>query len=163
MEAVHQFRADATNLQDDVTAALQKLANGPLLCLIEDEECGNCCKVLEELCKKNKEALFGDLAPESETSILNKRVPLVLDGDVNEKKQKKSHPKKAPQGTLEWRSAAAFLHAEQQRFLREIFGGTFIILNKFDFGPQVLLGLAQRQRTHGDGLSFFISGLLQFN
>jgi hypothetical protein len=131
--------------------------------LIADE---GCCKVLEELCKKNKEALFGDLAPESETSILNKRVPLVLDGDVNassKKKKKKSHSKKAPQGTAEWRTAAALLLAEQRRCLLEIFGDAFIILNKFDFGPQVLLGLAQRQRTHGDGLSFFISGLLQFN
>ena len=112
---------------------------------------------------KNKEALFGDLAPESKTSILNKRVPLDLDGDVNEKKTKKSHSKKAPQGTAEWRTAAASLLAEQRRFLLEIFGDAFIILNKFDFGPQVLLGLAQRQRTHGDGVSFFISGLLQFN
>ena len=121
---------------------------------------GDCCKVLEELCKKNKEALFGDSA--SETSILNKRVPLDLDGDVKEKK-KKRYPKNAPQGTAEWRTAAALLLAEQRRFLLEIFGDAFIILNKFDFGPQVLLGLAQRQRTHGDGVSFFISGLLQFN
>ena len=118
--------------------------------------------MLEELCKKNKEALFGS---ESETSILNKRVPLDLDGDVNAAslKKKKKMSNKAPQGTAEWRTAAALLLAEQRRFLLEIFGDTFIILNRFDFGPQVLLGLAQRQRTHGDGLSFFISGLLQFN
>ena len=118
--------------------------------------------MLEELCKKNKEALFGS---ESETSILNKRVPLDLDGDVNaaSSKKKKKMSKKAPQDTAEWRTAAVLLLAEQRRFLLEIFGDTFIILNRFDFGPQVLLGLAQRQRTHGDGLSFFISGLLQFN
>ena len=125
--------------------------------------------MLEELCKKNKEALFGS---ESETSILNKRVPLDLDGDVNAvsskkkkkmSKKKKKMSKKAPQDTAEWRTAAVLLLAEQRKFLLEIFGDTFIILNRFDFGPQVLLGLAQRQRTHGDGLSFFISGLLQFN
>ena len=118
--------------------------------------------MLEELCTKNKEALFGS---ESETSILNKRVPLDLDGDVNaaSSKKKKKMSKKAPQDTAEWRTAAVLLLAEQRRFLLEIFGDTFIILNRFDFGPQVLLGLAQRQRTHGDGLSFFISGLLQFN
>ena len=76
---------------------------------------------------------------------------------------KKRLSKTAPQNTLEWMKAAAELLAEQKRLLNEIFGDTFVILDRFDFGPQVLLASTQRQRTHSDGLIFFISGLLQFN
>ena len=68
-----------------------------------------------------------------------------------------------PQGTEAWMAAAKELLAAQRQLLYENFGGAFVILDSFDFGPQVLFALAQRQRTHGDGLSFFISGLLQLN
>jgi hypothetical protein len=60
-------------------------------------------------------------------------------------------------------AAATKLLAAQRQLLYDKFGSAVVILDRFDFGPQVLFALAQRQRTHGDGLSFFISGLLQFN
>ena len=60
-------------------------------------------------------------------------------------------------------AAAKELLAAQRQLLYENFGDAFVILDRFDFGPQVLFALAQRQRTHGDGVSFFISGLLQLN
>jgi hypothetical protein len=60
-------------------------------------------------------------------------------------------------------AAATKLLAAQRQLLYDKFGSAFVILDRFDFGPQVLFALAQRQRTHGDGFSFFISGLLQFN
>jgi hypothetical protein len=118
--------------------------------------------VLEELSTTSMDTLFG--AKDAETSILTKRVPLVLGSDINFSSAiKKRLSKNAPQNTLVWMKAAAELLAEQRRLLNEIFGDTFVILDRFDFGPQVLLASTQRQRTHSDGVSFFISGLLQFN
>jgi hypothetical protein len=77
--------------------------------------------VLEELSKKNKDTLFG--AKDAETSILTKRVPLVLGSDINfSNATKKRLSKTAPQNTLEWMKAAAELLAEQKRLLNEIFG-----------------------------------------
>jgi hypothetical protein len=104
---------------------------------------------------------------DAETSIHIKRAPLVAGSDVSSSKtkakKKVSRSKTTPQGTAAWIAAAAKLLEAQRKLLFEKFGGAFVILDRFDFGPQVLFALAQRQRTHGDGLSFFISGLLQFN
>ena len=119
--------------------------------------------MLEDLSKESKKPLFE--TKDAETSIHIKRAPLVAGSDVSSSKTKKkvSTSKTTPQGTEAWIAAAAKLLAAQRELLFDKFGGAFVILDRFDFGPQVLFALAQRQRTHGDGLSFFISGLLQFN
>lgn len=159
-EAIWRFReitSESTDLQDDTKAALEKLANGPIQCFVNPE----CCKVLEELSKESKEALFA--VEDAETSILIKRAPLVLGSDVQAHPKKQRSSKTTPQGTEKWKSAAAELLVELRRLLTLHVGGAWVLLDKFDYGPQVLFALAQRQRTHGDGLSFFISGLLQFN
>jgi hypothetical protein len=145
------------DLQDDVEVALKKLAHGPIQGFIDPE----CCKVLEDLSKESKIALFE--AKDAETSIHIKRAPLVPGSDVNVPKKVRRSSKKTPQDTEEWMAAATKLLAAQRQLLYDKFGSAFVILDRFDFGPQVLFALAQRQRTHGDGLSFFISGLLQFN
>ena len=166
-ETIWNFRqvmSTTTDFEDDIKAALEKLADGPIQCFIDPA----CCQVLEELSKKSMETLF--TAKDAETSILIKRAPLVLGSDVsvlkrNNKRQRlsKNTPQDTPQDTVEWKAAAAKLLAEQKRLLREKVGDAWVILEEFDYGPQVLFALAQRQRTHGDGTSFFISGLLQFN
>ena len=145
------------DLQSDIDAALKKLAHGPIQGFIDSE----CCKVLEDLSKQSKKALFED--KDAETSILIRRIPLVSGSDVNAPKNKKARSKATPQGTEAWMTAAKKLLEEQKKNLRDNFGDAFVILDRFDFGSQVLFALAQRQRTHGDGLSFFISGLLQLN
>ena len=119
--------------------------------------------MLEDLSKESKKPLFE--TKDAETSIHIKRAPLVAGSDVSGSKKKVSvsRSKTTPQDTEAWIAAAAKLLAEQRKLLFEKFRGAFVILDKFDFGPQLLFALAQRQRTHGDGLSFFISGLLQFN
>ena len=130
------------------------MACGPIQGFIDPA----CCQVLEDLSKESKKPLFE--TKDAETSIHIKRAPLVAGSDVSGSKKKVSA---TPQGTAAWIAAAAKLLAEQRKLLFEKFGGAFVILDKFDFGPQLLFALAQRQRTHGDGLSVFISGLLQFN
>jgi hypothetical protein len=154
-EAVHLFRRyTSTNLEEQVKAALDKfrLASGPIRCFVQ----GPCCKVLEDLAKLKKKQLFG--IKDAETSILNKRASLLLGSDVNVT----GLPlRNAPQNTVKWKGAAKELLAEQRRLLKEHFGDCWVILDQFDYGPQVLSALAQhRQRTHSDGISFFISGPL---
>ena len=157
-KAVWRFRNfTKPDLQNDIDAALEKLAHGPIQGFIDPA----CCKELEDLSKESKKLLFE--TKDAETSIHIKRTPLVAGSDVNSAKTKKSMSKTTPQGTEAWIAAAAKLLAAQRELLLEKFGGAFVILDRFDFGPQLLFALAQRQRTHGDGLSFFISGLLQFN
>ena len=121
--------------------------------------------MLEDLSKESKKPLFE--TKDAETSILNKRTPLVADSDVTVSRSKKkvsvSMSKTTPQDSQAWIAAAAKLLAAQRKLLSEKFGDAFVILDRFDFGPQLLFALAERQRTHADGLSFFISGLLQFN
>ena len=116
--------------------------------------------MLEDLSKQSKDALFE--AKDAETSILIRRTPLVSGSDVNAPPKKKARTT-TPQGTEAWMAAAKELLAAQRQLLYENFGDAFVILDRFDFGPQVLLASTQRQRTHSDGVSFFISGLLQFN
>ena len=119
--------------------------------------------MLEDLSKESKKPLFE--TKDAETSIHIKRAPLVAGSDVSRSKKKVSvsMSKTTPQDSEAWMAAAAKLLAAQRKLLLEKFGNAFVILDRFDFGPQLLFALAQRQRTHGDGLSFFISGLLQFN
>ena len=119
--------------------------------------------MLEDLSKKSKKPLFE--TEDAETSIHIKRAPLVAGSDVSRSKKKVSvsMSKTTPQDSQAWIAAAAKLLAAQRKLLFEKFGGAFVILDRFDFGPQLLFALAERQRTHADGLSFFISGLLQFN
>ena len=119
--------------------------------------------MLEDLSKKSKKPLFE--TEDAETSIHIKRAPLVAGSDVSRSKKKVSvsMSKTTPQDSEAWIAAAAELLAAQRKLLLEKFGNAFVILDRFDFGPQLLFALAQRQRTHADGLSFFISGLLQFN
>ena len=153
-EAVHFFRRSMTELEVHVKAALEVLASGPIQCFVQ----GSCCKVLEVLAKLNTRKLFG--IKDAETSVLNKRASLVLGSDVNVTGERR-YSKNVPQGTAEWKRAAAELLAEQKRFLKEHFGEYWVILDHFDYGPHVLFALEQhRQRTHGDGISFFISGPL---
>jgi hypothetical protein len=135
-------------IEELVKVAEDLLHHGPIWGVLEDGL--TCCKELEALCTKNKKELFE--TESSRTSILNKRTPLLLGGDVNTK-----GPTYGVQNTEKWKVAAQKLLNCQNALLNKTMGAGWIIPDMFDFGSQLLLALKDRQRTHADSLTLTVS------
>ena len=154
-EAVFKFRTweNFADVEQLVKTAELKLKNGP----IWDSLDGACCKELERMCMTNNKALF------QATSILVKRTPLVLEGDVRTASGQKQTKKKLPvQGTNEWKVAAKALLDGQNALVKQHVGPGWVIPAQFDFGSQVLSAMKSmkkggRQKGHGDSITTVVS------
>ena len=131
-----------------VKTAEEIMIHGPIWDNLKDLDC---CSELEKLCisVKNRKELFETKS--SRTSILTKRAPLFLGGDVNTGSK---CPVYGVQNTSEWKTLAKKLLQCQNDLLDKHFGcGYWIIPEMFDFGCQILWSLENRQRGHADSIA----------
>ena len=152
-EAVFTFRTweKFPDVKLLVQEAELKLRNGPIWASLD----GACCKELEGMCMTNSKALFQGRG--AATSIMIKRTPLVLGGDVRTASGAKK--KLSPvQGIEEWKVAAKTLLDGQNALVKHHVGSGWVIPAQFDFGSQVLMAMKKgRQKGHGDSITSFIA------
>jgi hypothetical protein len=136
-------------IEQMVKTAEDIMIHGPIWDNLTDLDC---CSKLETLCMnvKNRKELFE--TKNSRTSILTKRAPLLLGGDVNS--DSKGPVYNGVQNTIEWKTLAKKLLQGQIDLLDKHFGcGYWIIPEMFDFGCQLLRSLEYRQRGHADSIA----------